>query len=460
MVAGAPTRFDKGFKDAMFVTGSYATTLETDAPAVTASVKVAVVMVSGSMASLKVALIVLLIQTPTAAVAGLVESTAGAIASLATPVVKFQLKALASGFPASSVTPVPSVATQVVLTGNAVAGTKVACLLFTAYPTVPVTGVPTGHATVNVVAESVGGLIASLKFAVISVFGATALAFAIGLVAVTVGVVVSRTTPVLKLQLKLAAMALLATSRAPVPMVATHMVSLGSATAGVNVAASPFAVYCTVPVMALLAGHCRVKVAVLIVSGSIGSLKLATTSTSGATPLADATGFIALTSGGVVSSAAPVVKLQLNALARALLAMSRAPVEMFATHVVDTGKAAAGVNVATLEFTATVPTTALPAGQATVNVAFVSVSGFICSLKVAAMSVLTAAPVAFAAGRVEVTVGAITSAVVPVVKLQLNAVAMALLAASFTPVEILALHVTPVGRDDAGVNVATLPLDA
>ena len=67
-------------------------------------------MVSGSIASLKVAAMFLLRATAVAALAGSVELTVGAVVSGVTPVVKLQLKPVASALPARSLTPVVMVA--------------------------------------------------------------------------------------------------------------------------------------------------------------------------------------------------------------------------------------------------------------------------------------------------------------------------------------------------------------
>jgi hypothetical protein len=102
----------------------------------------------------------------------------------------------------------------------------------------------------------------------------------------------------------------------------------------------------------------------------------------------------------------------------------------------------------------------VPAGQARVEVAVVRVSGFMGSLKLAVISVLIATPVVFAAGLVELTVGAVMSGAAPVVKLQLTGAAMELPATSSTPVVTRAVQVVLAGRLLVGVKVATLPLTA
>ncbi len=77
-----------------------------------------VVMVSGSMGSLKVALMVLLIQTPTAALLGLVDTTVGAVLSGAVPVVNVQVKVAAMALSATSLTALVSVAVQRTVEGE------------------------------------------------------------------------------------------------------------------------------------------------------------------------------------------------------------------------------------------------------------------------------------------------------------------------------------------------------
>jgi hypothetical protein len=68
------------------------------------------VIVTGSIASLKAALMVWLIATAVAALAGTVAVTIGRVVSGVTPVVKLQLKSAASAVPARSRAPVLTVA--------------------------------------------------------------------------------------------------------------------------------------------------------------------------------------------------------------------------------------------------------------------------------------------------------------------------------------------------------------
>jgi hypothetical protein len=73
------------------------------------SVKVRVVTVAGSTGSLKVAVRAEDVDTFVAPLVGLVEFTVGGVRSGATPVVKVQVKGVASALPARSSMPVVSV---------------------------------------------------------------------------------------------------------------------------------------------------------------------------------------------------------------------------------------------------------------------------------------------------------------------------------------------------------------
>src|SRR5207253_200830 len=90
------------------------------------TLKLAVLIVKGSIASLKVALMVWLIATARSAVAGTVALTSGRVVSGVTPVVKLQLKSVASALPARSLAPVVTVAVYAVRGARALAGVKVA----------------------------------------------------------------------------------------------------------------------------------------------------------------------------------------------------------------------------------------------------------------------------------------------------------------------------------------------
>src|ERR1043166_2654567 len=84
-------------------------------------VNVRVVVVNGSIASLKVAAIFWLTATPVAALAGTVKLTMGAVVSAAAPVVKLQIKSLA---PAASALPARSLAPGLILPVYRVLGAR------------------------------------------------------------------------------------------------------------------------------------------------------------------------------------------------------------------------------------------------------------------------------------------------------------------------------------------------
>jgi hypothetical protein len=72
--------------------------------------KFAVVIVEGSMTSLKVAVMLVFFTTPVAVSAGSVELTVGAVLSATVPVVKPHVLVTANALPARSLTPVVTVA--------------------------------------------------------------------------------------------------------------------------------------------------------------------------------------------------------------------------------------------------------------------------------------------------------------------------------------------------------------
>src|SRR6187549_883566 len=96
----------------------------------------------------------------------------------------------------------------------------------------------------------------------------------------------------------------------------------------------------TTPVTAAPAVTVSSRVAVEIVSGSMGSLNVALMVLFVQIPTAPVKGFIEVTVGGVMSGATPVVKLQLKAAARPLPAASCAPVPICALQLVLAGNAA------------------------------------------------------------------------------------------------------------------------
>src|SRR5213082_2189473 len=110
-----------GFSVAILLLTSYPTVPITVPPG-PVNLKLAVLIVKGSIASLKVALMVWLIGTAVAALAGRVALTVGGVVSGVAPVVKLQLKSVASALPAKSLTPVVTVAVNVVRGARALAG--------------------------------------------------------------------------------------------------------------------------------------------------------------------------------------------------------------------------------------------------------------------------------------------------------------------------------------------------
>src|ERR1041385_972754 len=104
--------------------------------------------------------------------------------------------------------------------------------------------------------------------------------------------------------------------------------------------------YATVPVTGVTPGPVTKKLAVLIVEGSIASLKVVLMLWLIATPVAALAGSVELTVGRVVSGAAPVVKLHPKLLSSRLPARSFAPVVIVAVNVVRGARSAAGLKVA------------------------------------------------------------------------------------------------------------------
>jgi hypothetical protein len=100
----------------------------------------------------------------------------------------------------------------------------------------------------------------------------------------------------------------------------------------------------------------------------------------------------------------------------------------------------------------TVPETGVAPGPVKVNVAALIVAGFMVSLNVAEIAVLTAAAVAPLTGIVEMTVGGGA-----VVNVQTKLAVSAAPVGSFAPVVIVAIYKVPVVRTAAGVNAAVVP---
>src|SRR5207302_87077 len=98
--------------------------------------------------------------------------------------------------------------------------------------------------------------------------------------------------------------------------------------------------------MAVPPGPVTLKLAVLIVKGSIASLKVALMVRLIATAVAPLAGTVELTDGGGVSGVAAVVKLQPKSVTSALPASALAPVVIVAVYAVGGARALAGVKVA------------------------------------------------------------------------------------------------------------------
>src|ERR1700733_12685195 len=103
-----------------------------------------------------------------------------------------------------------------------------------------------------------------------------------------------------------------------------------------------------------------------MVDASIDSLKMAAIALFNVTPVSASAGAVELTVGGVVSGAAPVVKLHVFATASGLPARSVAAVLIVAVKVVLAAKALVGMNVAVVPTSDTVPATAVLPGPLSV----------------------------------------------------------------------------------------------
>ncbi len=183
------------------------------------------------------------------------------------------------------------------------------------------------------------------------------------------------------------------------------------------------------------------KVVVVNVSGSIGSLNVAPTWVVIETLVSPSGWSDAITRGATVSGSAPVVKVQVKALSIAFPARSRTAVVIVAVYVVLTARLPVGRKVAMLlrrmRSYESVPGTARPPGSFTVKVRFVIVAGSIGSLNVAAIVLtLKLTPVAAFAGTTKFTVGGVESGKAPVRQLSVESTARPFPARSRAPVVI------------------------
>jgi len=156
----------------------------------------------------------------------------------------------------------------------------------------------------------------------------------------------------------------------------------------------------------------RVKLVVFSVELVIGSEKVAETDELSATAVAPLAGEVEDTVGGVVSGAAPVVKVQVKLLASGLPAMSSAAGVKVAVYCVLPARLFNGTNVAVLPLSETTPLTpAPPAAGLSVKLAVFSVDLIIASENVAEMVVFSPTPVSEFSGDVSETIGGVVSGI-------------------------------------------------
>jgi hypothetical protein len=152
------------------------------------------VIVAGSIALLKVAVMFALTASFVIPPTGLVETTVGAVVSGAVPVVKLHILLKANALPARSVAPVVIIASYVALESRVLVGVKVA--ITPVYAAMHSTVAPvTSFDKVKVAVVSIAVFIFSLKVAVIILFGATPVASLVGFVEVTVGLEAPKLNP-------------------------------------------------------------------------------------------------------------------------------------------------------------------------------------------------------------------------------------------------------------------------
>lgn len=195
-------------------------------------------------------------------------------------------------------------------------------------------------------------------------------------------------------------------------------------------------------------GPVNVKVVVLIVEAFIGTLNVAERTT----PEATATALLAGTVGGTTAGGAAVVNVHTTFAARGAPVVSCAPVVIVAVNKVLLARIAVGVKVAVLPAKVTAPPTAVAPGPVTLKVVPVTVAGFMATLKVAEMVVLTATAVARFAGTVDTTVGGGA-----VVNVHTTLAARGAPVGSCAPVVMVAVNKVLFARTAAGVNVAVVP---
>ena len=154
------------------------------------SVKLALIKVLASIASLKVAVILVLSETAEAPVVGTFSVTVGRVVSVVSEVENCQTKAVSKDVPLLSITAVVIVALHTAPVGRLADGVKLATRLAGVYETAPTIGVNAGQVTKKVKSLMLADCMSLLNVAVILLLVATPLTagvLAIGTVAVTVG---------------------------------------------------------------------------------------------------------------------------------------------------------------------------------------------------------------------------------------------------------------------------------
>lgn len=185
----------------------------------------------------------------------------------------------------------------------------------------------------------------------------------------------------------------------------------------------------TAPATAVAPGPVTLKVVPEIVAGFMATLKVAEMGVLTGTAVAPFAGIVEATVG-----AGAVVKVQTKFAARLAPVGSCAPVVMVAVNKVLLARTTVGINVAVMPEKVTTPATGVAPGPVTRKVVPVIVAGFMASVNVAEMGVLTGTAVARFAGTVETSAGG--GAVVNVhTKLAANATP----AGSCAPVVIVAV---------------------
>jgi hypothetical protein len=200
-------------------------------------------------------------------------------------------------------------------------------------------------------------------------------------------------------------------------MVAVKVAPAASDADGVKVAVVPVAPYETVPATGV-APWATVKVVLVMVAGSIGSLNVAKTLALVAAPVAALSGSVLVTVGAVWSAVAPVVKLQVWSAASAEPEAALAPVVMVPVYAVFAARLVAGVNVELMPSAAatTVPATdVVPCLRSIVVVT--SDAGSMGSLKLANTLSFVGTPTAASIGLVAVTAGTVPPAAAPLLLL-------------------------------------------